>query len=81
MSGTGYTYPVLEGEITTFEEFAKRCMSAFLMQMRDGDEFKPMQPDDYYLQEVQRCETEIQELVNISDHDLLRQREDRLKKR
>ena len=41
---TGYTYPVVEGKITEFSEFALGCARAFgaFMHMRDDNSDAPL---------------------------------------
>ena len=82
MSGTGYTYPVLEGKVTTFEEYAKLCTRAFLMYRRDDPMDAPHEPmvvGDYYSKEIKRAEDAIAEIANMSDKKLLAQRKKRLR--
>lgn len=48
---TGYTYPVIEGEITTATEFAQLCARAFMWNMRDTGMDAPLrmpEPNNYY---------------------------------
>jgi len=50
---TGYTYPVVEGKITEFSDFALSCARAFgaLITMRDDPHDTPIpetfEPSDY----------------------------------
>ena len=51
---TGYTNGILNGEIKTFDEFAKQCIRAFgaAIHMRDDDfnkEYEKRKPDNYYI--------------------------------
>lgn len=65
MMGSGYTFPVIKGEITTFEAFAMACARAFgpCITMRDDpsdavipDQFKP---NSYYAHRLEdACERE-----------------------
>ena len=44
---TGYTHGIIDGDITTFEQFAERCSRAFLIHMRDDSsdaEYKKREP-------------------------------------
>lgn len=50
---TGYTAGILDGEINTFEEFAKTCMRAFgaTIHMRDeplSKTYEPEKTSDYH---------------------------------
>jgi DNA repair photolyase len=50
---TGYTAGIIDGNITTFEQFAKQCMRAFgaTIHMRDDSlekEYEPRVPSSYY---------------------------------
>ena len=83
MSGTGYTYPVLEGKVTEFEDYAKKCMRAFLMYRRDDPMDAPHEPmtvGSYYPEKVKELKNVIVEITDMSDEELLAQRESRLKK-
>ncbi len=57
---TGYTAGILDGKITTFQQFAKQCMRAFgaTIHMRDDDmdaEITPRTPSDYYSKEIEKA--------------------------
>lgn len=72
---TSYTYPVCEGKITDFNEFALSCARAFgaLIMMRDDpanapipDEFKP---SDYHVTAMARAEERLAFLRSLSPDD------------
>lgn len=69
---TGYTYPVVEGKVTEFKDFALQCARAFgaCIEMRDEhqdvpipDEFKP---DDYHTQRYEESKAEMVRLMSLT---------------
>lgn len=74
MSGTGYTYPVIKGEITNFRDFALSCARAFgaLITMRDDPKDKPIpeviEPStEFYDESIARLEAEVARVTALSD--------------
>lgn len=72
---TGYTYPVADGKITEFHDFALSCARAFgaLIMMRDDpmdapipDEFKP---DTYYEQRLATDKKRLGEVQAMTNAD------------
>lgn len=70
---TGYTYPVVEGKVTEFPDFAMQCARAFgaLISMRDDamdapipDEIKPS--TNYYDQRIATAEAHLAELTTMT---------------
>lgn len=66
---TGYTAPVVDGEITSLKEFAKRCARAFgtfiLMRDKPLDAALPTKIDPdvtFYDRRISECEEEIKRL-------------------
>lgn len=65
---TGYTYPVIEGKITTFSDFALSCARAFgaLIDMRDApmDAQIPQEikPSDYSAKELVKAKAKLAKL-------------------
>lgn len=71
---TGYTAGILNGTITTFEEYAKGCSRAFVLHMRDEPsdaEFKPREPGDYHLKAVEKAKVVLEFVNTHSDEELL----------
>lgn len=75
---TGYTHPVVNGEITEFPEFAMSCARAFgaLISMRDApmdadipDEFKP---SDYSAKKLIEAKTRLKKLRALSPAEMQR---------
>ena len=64
MSGTGYTYPVLNGEVTNFPDFALNCARAFgaLVTLRDEPTDAPI-PDQFEPSSYHKEALEGQELL------------------
>lgn len=70
---TGYTADVVDGKVTSFEEYAKQCMRAFVMHMRDDSwdrPYYPRQVNDYYEREAKNLEKEIAKLEKTDEKEL-----------
>lgn len=83
---TGYTAGIIDGEITTFQQFAKQCMRNFgaTIHMRDDKhdaEYKPRVPSDYYLKEIEKDKKKIKEANELSDKQLIARRKKQLNER
>jgi tRNA nucleotidyltransferase/poly(A) polymerase len=51
--------------VKTFEEFAKKCMRAFVVHMRDDPwevDYAPVKPSDYEAEQVKRLAKELKEI-------------------
>lgn len=62
---TGYTAGVVDGSVKTFEEFAKKCMRAFVGHMRDDPwdaDYVPVRPSDYERESVEKLTKELKEI-------------------
>lgn len=62
---TGYTAGVVDGSVKTFEEFAKKCMRAFVGHMRDDPwdaDYKPIEPAPYKRERVKELTKELKAL-------------------
>jgi len=75
---TGYTAGIIEGKITTFEQFAKKCMRAFgaTIHMRDESldaEYEPRTPSDYYVASLERAKRKIKELDELPDSHFIQE--------
>ena len=73
---TGYTHKILNGEIESFEDFAKLCMRQFgaTFHMRDeslSKEYRPQVPSNYYKEKLQEAREAMVELETKSDEDLI----------
>jgi len=72
---TGYTTRIIDGDITTFEEFAKLCARAFgaTIHMRDENldkEYEPRIPSDYYSRVIAETKEEIERIKNSTDEEI-----------
>lgn len=72
---TSYTAGILDGDITTFEEYAKQCMRAFgaSMHMRDepmDKEWEPQEPSDRNKKLAEQKKNEIDYYSSASKEDL-----------
>jgi hypothetical protein len=81
---TGYTADIVDGKISTFKEFAKKCMRAFgaTIHMRDEPlekEYKKRTPDDYYYSRVQETESKLVKALKAPDKFFIDMEMDRLK--
>jgi hypothetical protein len=82
---TGYTAGILDGKITTFDQFAKRCMRAFgaTIHMRDDDmdaEYHPRTPSDYHSEAIIKAENTLKDLINLSDEQIVAKEKEDLEK-
>ncbi len=73
---TGYTAGILDGKITTFPQFAKRCMRAFgaAIHMRDDDmdaEYQERTPSDYHAKEIERVKQSLKDAETLSDEVII----------
>lgn len=74
---TGFTAGILDGEIKTFSEFAKKCMRAFgaTIHMRDEDidkEYEERRPSDYHVEEYEKAEKALNEINSMDDNELIK---------
>lgn len=59
---TGHTHPVIDGEITTVEEFAAECAKSFVSSYRDyGTLTYPKRPSDFYQRKLNESLIELRE--------------------
>jgi hypothetical protein len=75
---TGYTAGILDGEINTFEEFAKTCMRAFgaTIHMRDeplSKTYEPEKTSDYHKRAISKKKKELDDFLKLSDEELIEQ--------
>jgi hypothetical protein len=69
---TGYTAGIIDGGITTFEQFATQCTRAFgaTIHMRDNpmdSPYEPRIPSDYYTNSIQSKRERLEEIESMSD--------------
>lgn len=69
---SGYTAEIVEGKVTTFKEFAQKCMRAFgaTIHMRDeslSEKYVPRKVEKYYIESVEDCEDKLDELKKAND--------------
>jgi hypothetical protein len=75
---TGYTAGIIDGEITTFEQFATQCTRAFgaTIHMRDnplGSPYEPRTPSEYYTNSLQSQREELERMESLTDEDIVRE--------
>jgi hypothetical protein len=73
---TGYTSGIIDGKITTFQQFAKLCMRAFgaTIHMRDESmdaEYTPDKPSEYYPKEIAKTKKLLAAIESASDKKLI----------
>jgi len=81
---TGYTNGILNGEIKTFDEFAKQCIRAFgaAIHMRDDDfnkEYEKRKPDNYYINSLNTAKEKLEKIKKASDNDIIKKHTKELK--
>lgn len=75
---TGYTAGIIDGEITTFEQFATRCTRAFgaTIHMRDDSLdtlYEPRTPSEYSLNSLQSQREELERMESLTDEDIVQE--------
>ena len=73
---TGYTAGIINGEITTFEQFATQCTRAFgaTIHMRDNpmdSPYEPRTPSDYHTNSIQSKRERLEEIESMSDEKIV----------
>lgn len=81
---TGYTAGILDGTITTFEQFALQCSRAFgaTIHMRDESldtPYEPRTPSEYYFTSLQSQRKELEKMKTISDEEIVQEYESLLR--
>jgi len=80
---TGFTAGILDGEIKTFEQFAKQCMRNFgaTIHMRDDPsdaEYTPRTPSDYHTKEIEKAKKLLADSDSLSDDEVMTLRKNEL---
>lgn len=75
---TGYTSGIIDGKITTFEQFATQCTKAFgaTIHMRDDSldtPYEPRTPSEYYTDSLQSQKEELKKMKTISDEEIIQE--------
>lgn len=83
-SYTSYTSGILDGRITTFEQFAKQCVRAFgaSVHMKGESivvEYKKNEPTDYYRKYVELYKKNLAEIETMPDDELIKDEQRQLK--
>ena len=73
---TGYTAGIIDGEITTFEQFATQCSRAFgaTIHMRDNpldSPYEPRTPSEYYVNSLQSQREKLEETKTMTDEAIV----------
>lgn len=73
---TGYTAGIIDGEITTFEQFATQCTRAFgaTFHMRDNpmdSPYEPRTPSEYYVNSLQSQREKLEEMKTMTDEAIV----------
>jgi hypothetical protein len=81
---TGYTAGIIDGEITTFEQFATQCSRAFgaTIHMRDNpldSPYEPRTPSEYYVNSLQSQREKLEETKTMTDEAIVQDFENLLK--
>ena len=81
---TGYTAGIIDGEITTFEQFATQCSRAFgaTIHMRDNpldSPYEPRTPSEYYVNSLQSQREKLEETKTMTDEAIVQDFETLLK--
>jgi len=75
---TGYTSGIIDGKITTFEQFATQCSRAFgaTIHMRDNpldSPYEPRTPSDYYENSLQSQREKLEEMKTMTDEAIVQE--------
>lgn len=75
---TGYTAGIIDGEITTFEQFATQCTRAFgaTIHMRDNpmdSPYEPRTPSEYYANSLQSHREELKKMESLTDEEIVQE--------
>jgi hypothetical protein len=81
---TGYTAGIIDGEITTFEQFATQCTRAFgaTIHMRDNpldSPYEPRTPSEHYVNSLQSQREKLEETKTMTDEAIVQDFETLLK--
>ena len=81
---TVYTAGIIDGEIKTFEQFAKKCMRAFgaTIHMRDDSwdkEYVERTPSDYHTKKINEIKNKIKKTESLSDDEIVQLRTNELR--
>jgi hypothetical protein len=73
---TGYTAGIIDGKITTFEQFATQCSRAFgaTIHMRDNpldSPYEPRTPSEYYVNSLQSQREKLEEMKTMTDEAIV----------
>jgi hypothetical protein len=80
---TGYTAGIIDGKITTFEEFATVCTRAFgaTIHMRDESletPYEPRTPSEFYVNSLQSLRENLERVKSMSDDDIVLEFEEKI---
>jgi hypothetical protein len=75
---TGYTSGIIDGKITTFEQFATQCSRAFgaTIHMRDNpldSPYEPRTPSDYYENSLRSQREKLEEMKTMTDEAIVQE--------
>ena len=81
---TGYTADIVDGKVTTFKEFAKKCIRAFgaAIHMRDDSlnkKYEPREESNHHKKRLKEAYEENQKLADMSDEQLVKIRKEEIK--
>lgn len=82
---TGYTAEILDGKVTTFPQFAKKCVRAFgaTIHMRDESmdaEYEKRTPSTYRTESLEKAKKSLQDAKTLSDKEIIQSRKLELQK-
>lgn len=79
---TGYTAGILDGSITTFQQFARKCLRAFVIHMRDDPndmEYYERKPSNYHTKEIKSAKKRLETVRKATDEEIISLETKRLK--
>lgn len=78
---TFYTAGILDGTTKDFNQFAKHCSRAFIINLRDepiDSEYKKREVSDYHIKAIEKAKAELKQADSLSDEELIIQEKNRL---
>lgn len=64
---TGHTYPVIEGKITTLEEFASECAKSFVWSARDTGEIRYPETNSFHKEGLYKSIARLEEWDSLDE--------------
>ena len=80
---TGYTAGILDGKIKSFPDFAKKCMWAFCIHLKEvsvDEKYTPRKPHKYYIEKLRDAKKNMKNAKTFDDKKVIAIEKSELKK-